>query len=348
MDNLPATTQAPTTWETALRTTRVTPPATKQRAEPQCKPSELPSEPLLQLNPAASLLFRSRVDIQFGLDTTRTAVVTFPTQACATSTVTFLASTRQPASRQDIINGLTRCGNKKETAYALVEDLIAFRVLVPTSPPVEMALVGSGGLATAVQELMPADIIHLRTSGPSETDSRFLARVPAGIPIILLDALVEAPTHTLVLSKKTNTIVQGYVLDGRGFAGPIMVDGDGPCPLCVELYRIDRDPRWRMLVAQSLVRKGARDPLILASTAAHIVALSLRAAGIRVAQPGAGNFFHDPPSPAIPGEFVVVDPYSLTLTHEVMKPHPHCPACFERINGTRLGPPAVPPRISPA
>lgn len=343
----PSQADAPS-WEASLRRTDTAPIARNARALSARKSAQASSEPLLRLNPSASLVFRSRRNVQFGLETFRTAVVTFPTHLCATRTVTFLNSTHDPLSREDTIAGLVKCGNQPGNARALVEDLIAFRVLVPAHPPVEMAIVGTGALATAVRELMPADCINVRYSAPSETESRFLARMPAGTPIILVDSLIEAPSYSTALRGKTDTIVQGYILDGRGYAGPTMVAGDGPCPLCLELYRLDLDPRWRMLVSQSLVRKGARDPLLVSVTAAHIVALCLRTAGFHCVQPGVGNYFHDPVSPAIPGELVVVDPYALSLTHKVMKPHPHCPECFERLNGTRPGLPAVPRQTFPA
>ena len=304
--------------------------------------------PPFRFNPLATLIFRSKESVQFGIDTAHTAVVTFPSHQLASSTVSYLKRFHSTRTYNELITGLAACGNSVEWARAFIEDLVAYRVIVPQRTKIEVAVVGTSPLAKEVRHLLPFDHCQLLTSLQTESEEHFLARVPEKAILVLVDTLIEAPVYSAAIRDSARTIVQGCILDGRGYVGPAMIDGDGPCPLCAELYHLDLDPRWRMLLTQNPVRRGSRDPLIVAETAARIISMTLKAAGVMVSPPGVGNFFHSPHTLLTPGQFEVVDPYDMTIDVRHMEPHPHCPECFARISGTPLEHPAGHPQIYPA
>ncbi|MCS5721237.1 hypothetical protein N1028_10515 [Herbiconiux sp. CPCC 203407] len=106
--------------------------------------------------------------------------------------------------------------------------------------------------------------------------------------------------------------------------GPVVVPGRGPCAMCLELWRVDRDPAWPAIAIQAARRTApSADPLGIASAAAivaRVVVEHLGSAGwadraLRVRRPGI-------PAAELPGAADAVIGCGISV--ERVSPHPRC------------------------
>lgn len=273
---------------------------------------------LLQLAPGAHVFLRGPRAVQFGLDATRAGVVETPS---APALVAALLPTRRPTARSRVEEGLTRAGLGAPAARSLIDDLLAYRILRPV-PRAAVILLGRGRLAETTRELLRASRVTVRSPMRGESELAYLAGSDIDAPVLVVDRLAHARTMAPLLTRFAHTWLPGAIVDAHGIVGPLHLDGEGPCPLCVELHRADTDGHWHRVVTQLPGGPVTPDPVVVAATAAQLVAVARVLVGVPE-PPGA------PRQRPTPGLVLEVDPYARDRRRR-WDVHPRCPVCFGR------------------
>ncbi|MDY6048975.1 MAG: hypothetical protein SPI77_00140 [Corynebacterium sp.] len=275
------------------------------------------------LSPAATVVLRPKACVQFGLDASCASIIECDSQVAARRLADVLRACNTPTPVESILRSLVSVNIDIHLARAILEDLIGYRVLTPHRPRRVVALVGNSPLARTIVRLLPDTQWQLYTKDAGTNITDFILQWGNHAPLLCVDTLLESPGVARATQHlEAPTLIQAAVVDGHGWVGPVMIDGEGACPLCAELYRIDRDPHWRTLLAQQLTTRAAVSPATLAATAAEVVTiLSLLATQASI-PPGVK------PRTIRPGEQTVIEPYSGQLTHSLVAPHRFCDVCF--------------------
>lgn len=271
---------------------------------------------MLQLAAGAHVYLRGREALQFGLDATRAGVIEATGAPLIMAT---LLGTRRGRPRADLAAGLVAAGLAPAAAHSLLDDLLAYRILIPCVRPA-VILLGRGRLAQLLTELLGDAGVTVRSPIRGESEYAYLAAAEVRVPVVVVDRLAHSRATAPMLARFSDTSLPVSVVDQRGVIGPVRVDATGPCPLCADLHHTDRDSFWHRVVTQLPGGPVHPSPATLAMVAGQATALIAALTGVP-APPGVV-----PLSPQ-PGEVTVTDPWA-GVSHQTMAPHPRCPVCF--------------------
>lgn len=271
---------------------------------------------MFELAAGVHVFLRGRDALQFGLDATRAGIIETPHAPMLLAT---LLSARGPRERSELVDGLVAAGLGPAAAHSLIDDLVAYRILVPCEER-EVILLGRGRLAQSITELLSLKGIRVRSPIRGESEFAYLAAARVDAPVVLVDRLAHSRATAPMLTRFARTWTSCAVVDHRGVIGPLRIDAEGPCPLCADLHRTDADGFWHRVVTQLPGGPARPDAAVLSATAAQASAVIAELAGC-------------PPPPGYspmglqPGAVISVDPWS-GLHREAMSVHPRCPVCF--------------------
>ncbi|QGU03950.1 hypothetical protein [Corynebacterium comes] len=285
---------------------------------------------MFELAAGAHVFLRGRDALQFGLDATRAGIIETTHAAMLMAT---LLSARRPRGRPELLAGLVAAGLSPTAAASLLDDLIAYRILVPCVDR-SVILLGRGQLAQSITDILSAKGVTVRSPIRGESEFAYLAATEVDVPIVVVDRLAHSRAMAPMLTRFARTWVSCSVIDHRGVIGPLRIDAHGPCPLCADLHRTDSDDFWHRVVTQLPGGPARPDAAVLAATAAQASVVVAELVGCPpppgYAPPGFG-----------PGAIISVDPWS-GVHRETMTVHPRCPVCFT-FNGTSTAPRAAEP-----
>ncbi|GAB2499985.1 hypothetical protein CATRI_03125 [Corynebacterium atrinae] len=266
------------------------------------------SELRVRLAPGAHVFLRGQRAVQFGLDATRSGVVEL---AQAPLVVSELLKTRKPHTVAQVVHHLSTLGLSLAAARSLVDDLLAFEILVPVRAE-SVVLLGRGALAVTTSSLLEESGVRVRTPVRGESELSYLAKTDVSGPVLVVDRLAHARVMAPALARCARTWVSGAIVDKRGVVGPVRVTSRGACPLCVDLHRTDQDEFWHRVVTQLPGGPVAPDPVVVAATAVRLAVVTL-------------DMLRGQAPP--PGQTFTIDPYGMD-EEAVWGTHPRCPVCF--------------------
>lgn len=253
--------------------------------------------------------------MQFGTDATRTGLVT---TEHAKDVAALLGVLMRPRRLGWVLDQLAEFIGA-EAARSLVDDLVSYRVLVPATKP-EVLLVGHGRLAAAVTARLRECGVDVRTQARNEPLSKFLLRADTWVPVATVNTTALLGELAALTRQRQGSVLPVTQVDARVVVGPVCAR-PGPCPLCVRLYLLDRDPNWPV-VEQRAPLSVQGEPIAAAAGAAFAAVLLRRLAGVP-----------DPPGVSAPkpnaGLLTVVDPFAPNpVSTATLPPHPDCAMCF--------------------
>lgn len=279
---------------------------------------------MLKLSSAARLVIRPGPALQFGLDATKVGVIDSVAPEHLGPVIKALESARQGMPKSQLIDALAAVGLATIAAASLIEDLLAFGILLPTpdSTP-RVAILGRGPLASLTSELLSHSNLSVRRPLRGESDTAFLQSLSPEMPLIAVDRLAHARALApAVRNGARRLFVPAQLIDGHGLVGPIANHVSGPCPLCTQLHRVDIDPYWPQLLTQIPGAAPSWAPATVAATASYVVAVVLSQLGLATAALG------EPARSFRPGDTLTVDPFGFNKLFHIQQ-HRHCPLCFE-------------------
>ncbi|WP_259466269.1 hypothetical protein [Corynebacterium macginleyi] len=273
------------------------------------------------LAPGCGVFCREKSVVQFGMDATRVAVAdTGNAQGVARA----FATAHQPVDSEELAARLEAAGLDSVAANSLIEDTLAYGILWPQPPqptqPETIIMLGESPLAMELRARLHTDGYTVRI--PLDEDNIFsyihdldglftvLAIDQLHCPIDCANALAGTPTTWLPVS----------LLDNRGIIGPLRVEGQGPCPLCIHLHRVDADPQWTTIASQLTKVRRQPEKLVIDAVAAQAQVV-IRRLSKRPLPPGAPTAFPRP------GQQWEVDVYGRHQQRTAIA-HPRCPVCF--------------------
>lgn len=253
--------------------------------------------------------------MQFGTDATRTGLVTTDN---AKDVAALLGMLMRPRRLGWVLEQLAELISA-EAARSLVDDLLSYRVLVPAVKP-EVLLVGHGRLAAAVTARLRECGLDVRTQARNEALSKFLLRGDTWVPVAAVNTTALLGELAALTRQRQGPVLPVTQVDARVVVGPVCAR-PGPCPLCVRLYLLDRDPNWPV-VEQRAPLSVQGEPIAAAAGAAFAAMSLRRLAGVP-----------DPPGVSAPkpdaGLLTVVDPFAPEpVSTATLPPHPDCAMCF--------------------
>lgn len=278
--------------------------------------------------PGVRTIQRDEGCVQFGADATRVGIIETEQPDTLASALDKLP---RVFSRADFSAAAKPAGLLHSAAHSLFDDLLAYGI-VRSAAPNPVIVLGASPLATMLRNALAESNFVVRSPLPGEPEETYLGMQNAydqNIPVVVVDRLAQATTMAPMLLSLARTWVPVSLVDATGIIGPVHVDGLGPCPLCAELHRTDRDPTWHA-AAQGISREqpttGHHFPTAAAhATIAHVIVTLESLCGLSP-PPGA------PPHRVHPGQFSELDPY-VRPQHRVVDNHPRCPECFMHTGG---------------
>lgn len=273
------------------------------------------------LAPGCGVFCRENSVVQFGMDATRVAVAdTGNAQGVARA----FATAHQPVDSGELAARLEAAGLDSAAASSLIDDALDYGILWSQPPhpeqPETIIMLGESPLALELRARLAADGYTVRI--PLDEDNIFsyihdldglftvLAIDQLHCPIDCANALAGTPTTWLPIS----------LLDNRGIIGPLRVEGQGPCPLCIHLYRVDADPQWTTIASQLTSVRRQPEKLVIDAVAAQAQVV-VRRLSKRPLLPGAPTSFPRP------GQQWEVDVYGRHQQRTAIA-HPRCPVCY--------------------
>ncbi|RNE48727.1 hypothetical protein C5L39_05285 [Corynebacterium alimapuense] len=268
------------------------------------------------------MFLRGRDAVQFGLDATRAGIIE---TTHAPMIVATLLSANRPRSQAELLSGLCTAGLSAEAARSLIDDLLAYRILIPCAQH-SVIVLGRGPLAETTSTVLRNSGVVVRSPIRGESEFSYLASAEVNAPVLVIDRLAHAKAMAPMLTRFARTWLPGAVIDRRGLVGPVRIADRGPCPLCLDLHRTDTDAYWHRVVTQLPGGPSTPDAVVVAATAAQLAVWALNLLQI--------------PSPAgvadlvlAPGSLLNVDPFG-SSSRATLTTHPRCPVCFS-FNQTR-------------
>ena len=137
------------------------------------------SDTVIALAMGVQILSRGPHALQFGLDATRSGIIEV---GDARAVAAVLDSLSTPRPLPEVVRRLA-VSMDADAARSLIQDLIAYRVLVEVSRP-EVLLIGTSTLANTLVETLRASGIHVRSPEPTQPLSRFLFDAPSPLSLI--------------------------------------------------------------------------------------------------------------------------------------------------------------------
>lgn len=271
---------------------------------------------MFELAAGVQVFLRGRDALQFGLDATRAGIIETPHAPVLMAT---LLSAREPREHSELVGGVVAAGLSVAAAHSLLDDLITYRILIP-SVDREVIMLGRGRLAQSITELLPRKGVRVRTPIRGESEFAYLAATRVDVPVMVVDRLAHSRAMAPMLTRFARTWLSCAVVDHRGVIGPLRINAEGPCPLCADLHRTDVDGFWHRVVTQLPGGPARPDAAVVSATAAQAAVIVADLVGC-------------PPPPGYarlglePGAVISVDPWS-GIHRETMAVHPRCPVCF--------------------
>ena len=275
------------------------------------------SESVIQLAMGVQVLSRGPHALQFGLDATRSGIIEVGNSRAVAAALDSLA-TPQPLTK--IVRRLG-ASMGTDAAHSLIQDLIAYRVLVEVSRP-EVLLLGTSALASTLAETLRASGIHVCSPEPTQPLSRFLFDAPSPLPLIIVDQAHRARELAAYNRHRTGPVIPVLQIDARVLVGPYAAGVEGPCLICREHYLLERDPQWTAIAAAAPAGVRNPDPVVIQAGAVAAATMARRICQLP-----------DPPGVSAPeprtGDTLLVDPFNRTPLKTLrLQPHPDCPLCF--------------------
>lgn len=277
---------------------------------------------LVRLTPAARIVVRPGPALQFGIDARTCGIIDDFAPEATGGLVTAFQRARSPLPRDTLTSNLVRAGLGEAAAASLLADLTAYGVIVavPDSPP-HVAILGRNTLASATAELLEAAGCVTRRPLRGETDKRFLWHLEPDVPLVVADRWAHGRTLAPLVRKRGDAPCLPIALvDGTCVIGPLDIAGRGPCPMCLDLYRIGKDPQWNAITAQ-IPAASTPNALLVALGSALAASVILSLVGLGHPAPGSR------PKQYPPGWQLTHAPFG-DATEEIIQPHPRCPLCF--------------------
>ncbi|SER59238.1 hypothetical protein [Corynebacterium cystitidis] len=276
------------------------------------------SETSYHLARGVAVVVRDSTHLQFGLDATRAGVITTPHAHALAEIFRELTS---PVPRGLLITDITaRTGTDDLTAAALIDDLVAFRILVPRFRD-SVYVLGRSPLAKHLCAHFSDIGFSVRRPMRSETDAEFLGRVPQAAAAVLVDKLAWSHTLAARMQYSQHLVLPVNTIDQHVVVGPVRTRGVGPCLVCHQLHYAQVDGKWNAVVSRFPAGPPSTDPTVIAAGVAAASTQLRRAIGPAL-PPGVT---HTLPAP---GEIVVADPFATpALSTRTMARHPQCPVC---------------------
>ena len=269
----------------------------------------------VKLAAGAQPFLRAHNVIQFGADATRTGMVTTER---ADDVAALLSTLQRPRQLSWVIEQLTPIVGA-DAARSLVDDLVSYRVLVPAARP-SVLLVGHGPLASALTSRLRESGLDVRTPARGEALSRFLLRTDRWLPVTAVNSTALLGELAALTRIRQGPVVPVTQADARVAVGPVCTR-PGPCPLCVRLYLLGRDPNWPVVEQHSPLSVSG-EPASAAAGAAFAAVTLRRLAGVPD-PPGVSA-----PTPS-PGYLSVVDPFApIPVSTATLPTHPDCSMCY--------------------
>ncbi|MGY6462897.1 hypothetical protein ACXIUA_03075 [Corynebacterium sp. UMB8791] len=275
------------------------------------------SDTVIALAMGVQILSRGPHALQFGLDATRSGIIEV---GDARAVAAVLDSLSTPRPLPEVVRRLA-VSMDADAARSLIQDLIAYRVLVEVSRP-EVLLIGTSTLANTLVETLRASGIHVRSPEPTQPLSRFLFDAPSPLPLIIVDQAHRTRALAAYTRHRTGPVLPVLQIDTRVLIGPYAVGVEGPCLICREHYLLERDPQWAAIAAAAPAGVRNPDPVVIQAGVAAAATMTRRICQLP-----------DPPGVAAPdprtGDTLLVDPFNRTPLKTLrLQPHPDCPLCF--------------------
>nr|WP_274706292.1 hypothetical protein [Corynebacterium marquesiae] len=255
------------------------------------------------------------------MDATRVGVAE---TGSALAVATAFNTAREPISPEELSYRLRSAGLEEAAAQSLIEDALNYGILWPHREAAEktdtIVLMGESTLAHSLRARLEEDGFQVRI--PLEEDNVFsyIHDLDGMYPVLAVDQLHCPLDCANALAGTATTWVPVSLLDNRGVIGPVRIRGQGPCPLCAHLARVDMDPLWNIISTQLTRVRRTPEAVVLDAVAAHTQVIIRRLMG-RSLPPGA------PTAKPRPGQQWEIDVYGHHQQRTVIA-HPRCPVCF--------------------
>lgn len=282
------------------------------------------NETLVRLAPAAQVFVRPGPAIQFGIDATRAGVIDFIDREHLPGVMRGLLRAREEISWAALKKELVAAGLRVSIAETLLEELLTYRVLIFSGIRTpNIYVLGHGALAAAITDGLDSCGFRVQPALAGEPDEDFLQRCNPDSPLIVTDRLSHSRRLAPRLVQQLGPVIPVSLIDGRGIIGPLRIGGVGPCPLCMDLHRIEVDRSWPTLLAQAAAARGGFDPMAAHATVAKVLPMMGALVRPGMEPPGAHRLSLNP------GDMFEVDPFDLSTQVRRYPEHPGCPACWK-------------------
>lgn len=219
---------------------------------------------ILRLDPRLPLVWRTPTSIQLGIEP----------PVVVLDDVTELDERMLAALAVGVSDsGLAMIAGKRdddrEALLAALGPALATAPVTPLSATV--AVHGTESVVAAVASMLSHTGIDVVT-GP---DAAALAEVSPDLAIVAGTFVLPPDLHGLWLRRDVPH-VPVVIGDAGAVVGPVVEPGSGPCLLCLELHRRDRDAAWPAIATQLLGRRSrAESPVLVTEAAAAACRLAL-------------------------------------------------------------------------
>ncbi|MBX3098331.1 MAG: TOMM precursor leader peptide-binding protein [Salinibacterium sp.] len=233
---------------------------------------------ILRLDPRLPLVWRSPSSVQLGIDPAVVILddVTGTDERMLAALVVGVSD-----------SGLAMiAGAHTVERDALLAALSPALLTVPVVPiAATVAVHGTESLVATIASTLAHSGIDVVT-GP---DAAALAQHSPALAILAAHYVFPPELHALWLRRDVPHLPI-LVTDTAVVVGPVVEPGSGPCLLCLELHRRDRDPAWPAIATQLLGRHSrAETPVLVAEGAAAACRLALERLAPNGITPAAGD-----------------------------------------------------------
>ncbi|APT84216.1 hypothetical protein CAQU_03045 [Corynebacterium aquilae DSM 44791] len=277
------------------------------------------------------MVVRDAFSVQFGVDAASAGVLLLRQGEDAAGVCRVLRAARQPVGLTALADGLCGCGVPRHRARVMIADLLCAGVLVDWfADPGEVVVLGDGpAVAALVEALGEVCGVVARRVGRGQADAQAIAGAAGVCPVVLVNYWRPTSAVCRALVEHSARVVPVSFVGEVVEVGPLHVDGRGPCVVCAELRRRERDPLWASVAKELVLSPGGaggvgweKGWLGRASLVAALLLRPLLVAGVNPPAGGAVGW--------VPGAVVRAGLGSWEVSASTLPSHPLCPDCFER------------------
>lgn len=272
---------------------------------------------LVRLSRGVHILQRDDTAVQFGVDATRSGLIESPVAPALSRTLNDVRWPEEIGALRATLK--ERCGTDEVAAQSLIDDLCAYRILIPAAEPT-VAVMGSSPLAREITRILRASGAAVRIPTAREDVEDFLQRYDRS-PLVLVDSPHNYFDCCKQLAHHRNWCLPVISFDSRVIVGPVSAPGSSPCAMCMYMQLGDRDELLHRMMETIAEHERRADPVVTAMGAAVVVTVMRRLMG--VADPP--GIVPDKPEP---GSTLMVDPFGpVQIMPFPAESHPKCPVC---------------------